>query len=319
MFGGLESTQKLLGSDNISDEKTKQKRSFWALQIGETSCSDDSNSLRTVCVEISTSAIGDCDSSLSSLFGMACCTMLSRHLLVVTGGVQSGGLHSTSIPPPPVQAFWMYSRYSQKDALCIERVPFYFDQQSTFDFSSLIHHCCLPVSHDTILLVGGGVSSFAFGEHYARSFHLRIDTELNERDDTIKSGMLVENQKIFDSKIWNGAIINPKLPSNAEITNVVYVEPQNAKRMKNHLQEMGWLEKKYRMIKCTSTASNDGGSKHLVKIAIPISNNCDLTALLADDFCKSLIISDGQMEMPFSTSQYAAAAAAGGNSKKLKG
>jgi hypothetical protein len=130
--------------------------------------------------------------------------------------------------------------------------------------------------------------------------------------------MLVENQKTVDSKIRNSTIINPKLSSNAEITDVVYVDPQNAKRMKNHLQEMGWLEKKYRMIKCTSTASNDGGSKQLIKIAIPISNNCDLTALLADDFCKSLIISDGQMEMPFSTSQYAAAAA-GGNSRKLKG
>jgi hypothetical protein len=43
------------------------------------------------------------------------------------------------------------------------------------DFASLVHHCCIPVSNNSIFLLGGGVPSFSFGEENAKSHHLIID------------------------------------------------------------------------------------------------------------------------------------------------
>jgi tRNA wybutosine-synthesizing protein 3 len=40
------------------------------------------------------------------------------------------------------------------------------------NLGSLVHHCCLPISASEFVLVGGGVSSFAFGDVFARHvFH----------------------------------------------------------------------------------------------------------------------------------------------------
>ena len=92
-----------------------------------------------------------------------------------------------------------------------------------------------------------------------------------------------------------------------EIANVVYVSPKHARQTKNFLQQKGWLEKRYRMIKIDRKNEQNGDEsrsssslpKHMV--AVPISVPfIEATAVLSE-----FILHHGEAELPLSTSQYA--------------
>jgi hypothetical protein len=149
--------------------------------------------------------------------------------------------------------------------------------------------------------------------HCHSSFHLHIDTEKNcfDSDESGASSGLLHCQT-DKGKPLVGANVDPK-QLNSRTTKVVYVDPPNAKALKNYLQEKGWLDKKYRMTKVVAQSDGVGAPcGDVVPIALPILlHEGDVSVLLADEFCKHIILSHGEMDMPFSTSQYAA----GGNKR----
>ena len=92
------------------------------------------------------------------------------------------------------------------------------------------------------------------------------------------------------------------------ITNVVLVAPTNAKRVKMELQSLGWLDKRFRMIKLSPN-----------NIALPIKQDAWQSLKAADlqtaettspqeKTWHSLILNQEEKheDMPFSTSQFAA-------------
>ncbi|OEU07586.1 hypothetical protein FRACYDRAFT_251007 [Fragilariopsis cylindrus CCMP1102] len=337
VVGGLQSTQQLLQPfEHDNDETTT---TIWACRFGDSKKKKKNKicipSTKATVVPIDPHGCSPLNSDTRSLFGTACCTMMSNNLLVITGGIQ----HGKSIKSTPLQAYWISnneSSSSKVSKLRLQRIALGYDHNSMnhqqvdrksttvpIDFGSLVHHCCITISDNEFLLVGGGVASFAFGECYARSHHILIDTN-NSRgsstDDhgtqnslsnlsvrTTKKSILDSDNlpcQTGDSKTSNGEA--------AEMTNVVYVAPKHARQAKNTLHQKGWLDKRYRMIKVMTTAVNTPGKENNEEkieaaassqqlIVVPIS--VPFTEVLS--VCNEWIIDHGQKEMPFSTSQYA--------------
>lgn len=80
---------------------------------------------------------------------------------------------------------------------------------------------------------------------------------------------------------------------------VVMVAPPNAKGAKTKLQAQGWLDKRYRMTKSSSS-----------QIAVPITANAwhelRKELAIAEGPWHGVILDQGQQEMPLSTAQFAA-------------
>jgi hypothetical protein len=90
-----------------------------------------------------------------------------------------------------------------------------------------------------------------------------------------------------------------------EVASVVYVAPKDARQAKNSLQQKGWLEKRYRMLKVEhKSEANTGDSTNTIPkqaIAIPISAPfSEVIGLFGEH-----IFGHGEEELPLSTSQYA--------------
>jgi hypothetical protein len=78
----------------------------------------------------------------------------------------------------------------------------------------------------------------------------------------------------------------------------VYVEPANAKEAKDALLDCGYLDKCFRMIKTPTKAG-------VAAVAIPITAPYPEIQQDIESTCNNWILEHGQLEMPFSTSQYA--------------
>jgi hypothetical protein len=84
-------------------------------------------------------------------------------------------------------------------------------------------------------------------------------------------------------------------------TYTVMVAPSNAKPVKKKLQDLGWLDKRFRMTKLSSS-----------QIAIPVIADAweelrkQLGSETTEESWYALILDQGQQEMPFSTAQFAA-------------
>lgn len=90
-------------------------------------------------------------------------------------------------------------------------------------------------------------------------------------------------------------------------TNVVYVASKDARKVKNSLQQNGWLDKRFRMIKVdlglrTGTSVHDDNlNQNKQAVALPISVPFVQVAPVFEE----LILHHGEEELPFSTSQFA--------------
>lgn len=186
VFGGLGSTHDIL---QVFEERTASasKKNWWACRVGETKEQDEPSdchgalelsSKHTRFTIVTTPHLEHPEAEISSsYFGMACCTFLSKHLFLVTGGVH------TTLPNPtrdqsdapesvfPIQAFWVSNKITSKQAvLHIQRVPLLLENKgghTLLEFGSMLHHSCITISSNEVLFVGGGVQSFAFGECYS--------------------------------------------------------------------------------------------------------------------------------------------------------
>jgi len=143
-----------------------------------------------------------------------------------------------------------------------------------------------------------------------RSFHLQcittdglLDTrtglEAFQKEETQNAPKLMKE----NSSNCQKPTATSKSP-NSVMTDVVYVAPGNAKQLKSVLETKGWLDKRFRMTKVASIPSSepeDNTSSNFPAIAVPI---CISLSVVLDE-CKQWILSHGQLEMPYSTSQFA--------------
>ena len=130
-----------------------------------------------------------------------------------------------------------------------------------------------------------------------------IDTDNSSR----KRNPTSTNKKEDTKESINGAPRTPTASNDGgeakENANVLYVSPKDARQMKNSLQQRGWLEKRYRMIKVQRTQDGDSDTDVLPKqmIAIPVSVPFSEAIAIFGE----MILRTGEEELPLSTSQYA--------------
>ncbi|VEU39638.1 unnamed protein product [Pseudo-nitzschia multistriata] len=365
VLGGLESTKDLLRP--FEDESgCSPLPNEWACRYGDskTKRSGTENDRRTT---IATEAVGVAvdaperllqgggggggGGSFGSFFGMACCTLISNNLLLVTGGIRAA---DTEGAMPSIQAFWISSGCGSpgKHRLRMRRIEVSLGpgtaqgegpRPAALDFGSMVHHCCVALSNNEVLLVGGGVPSFAFGECYARSHHLLVDTDnadsaglgSGERPGT--SGRTKSPPKQGTPTSVGGSSPNEHSGSKAsssfateakQRTGVVYVLPRDARKAKHVLQQSGCLDRRFRMRKVveavagtvesteppgTSTGERGSGEENQpattpaggTSVAFSIAIPVSGSPAEALALLDGLALRHGEEELPFSTSQYA--------------
>lgn len=164
------------GISNISDLLSSFADSPRPLSNGETNsqpgiCGFDVDS-QGVALFDEKDVGGDSMSSFGGSIGGASCVIKAPNasgetqtLIALTGGVPSSSTASQTIQ-------WCQVISTDKDDDAVALVPRHditIDKsEEKIDFGSMVHHCCIPLPGDSeFALVGGGVSSFAFGPSFA--------------------------------------------------------------------------------------------------------------------------------------------------------
>eukprot|EP00529_Nitzschia_sp_RCC80_P010505 CAMPEP_0113468772 /NCGR_PEP_ID=MMETSP0014_2-20120614/15536_1 /TAXON_ID=2857 /ORGANISM="Nitzschia sp." /LENGTH=763 /DNA_ID=CAMNT_0000361189 /DNA_START=110 /DNA_END=2402 /DNA_ORIENTATION=- /assembly_acc=CAM_ASM_000159 len=269
-------------------------------------------------------------------FGMSCCTLMSKHLVVVTGGISFAEEEKNE---DPIKTYWVTFR---QDEIELDRIPSMVGTNETggsVDVGSLVHHCCLAVGDDDhsndsvdndnrsheIVLIGGGVSSFAFGGTFAKSHHLCFDIN------NISSGgnVTVNLQNGSRGGVSTGLQSSQQQQqlddnNHKPMANVIYVHPSDAKRVKNFLESSKLLDKRFRMMKIDHHPDPDGegDSQTQARIALPViidrasqvvedllSDPSSLTSSSSSSSMilnlKDCILGRGVEDLPWSSSQIA--------------
>jgi len=167
------------------------------------------------------------------------------------------------------------------------------------DFGSCVHHCLVTLPKErgiqsgdenaSAITVGGGVPSFSFGQSYARSYFINVTREIahNTTSKNLQNqikprqqskGPLVSNKS---KSLLPGKTIDGKQTSKVQV-NVIYVPANYAKEVKNELESLGFLDKRYKMIKVEKMPLDnaDGGGDVMAHdgkcvgnlIAVPVMN-----------------------------------------------
>ncbi len=171
----------------------------------------------------------------------------------------------------------------------------------SIDFGSLVHHVILELpfiegGKSNVVSLGGGVHSFAFGQSFARSYALCIDAQ-NGLESKFQEGQIQPSYGGAKRSNENKA---PRLvTSNGKVSNttdVIYVKNRKAKEVKVALQELGFLDRNFRM------APSDNARSF---IAIPVTKACmDTISRQHGDTSSSWLSQvegSGTQDMPYST------------------
>jgi len=165
VFGGLSDTSVFLGSFADSYRSSKAKS---ASQLGISAF--DLNSAGVAILKDGDDGDESIDHMGRSIGGASCVVKVSdaiggtTTLVALTGGVSSNTPESE-----PIQ--WCELKTDEDAVAVIPRHDIKIDAGETVDFGSMVHHSCVtlpsPPDYGEILLIGGGVSSFAFGPSFA--------------------------------------------------------------------------------------------------------------------------------------------------------
>jgi hypothetical protein len=294
VLGGLGSTEHALAP--FAATALSKEGSVRACHIGETR--RDGEQCHTTVRPL------DIASPQKPRFGAAACTL--GRLVVVSGGVESSRSSSSSeeeeeVDLPPLECSIVQVN-SINSGASMAPVPFTFESDGVVDFGSLVHHSCLSISDREFLLLGGGVPSFAFGNTFATSYHVRIDLSCSERSVDGNSSIALEQPAGTTTKTKSTNKKSSPSEAKSAITNVLYVAPVDAKRLKSELESRSLLDKGFRMTKLSSG-----------QIAVPVTVQAaagktfkEEAPSAAEVSWKSCIVGQGKEEMPFSTAQFAA-------------
>ncbi len=163
------------------------------------------------------------------------------------------------------------------------------------NFGSMVHHQCSTLnSHDPgcfeIVIAGGGVQSFAFGQSYAKSYIVKISSH----EVLPQASLSASTQKQSIQFNTNG--------EKEGETDVIYISKMMAKETKNILEKLSMLDRNYRMVKASTDAPIDNASSC---IAIPVTIE-GLTAIKSkssriDISILSQVAGNGRQIVPYSS------------------
>lgn len=266
----------------------------------------DEKSLPTFALKIMEDGIQEIDvaSFLNCTFGSSTSSFnLNNNSFIL----RAGGLSSVQSRQSVPMAALSVAEIVQQDKFSLKQVQYTFPND--IDLGSSVHSTCLSLTQEgnpTLVIIGGGVPAFAFGQSYAKSYLLRvfcteIDDDLDASKVTEKSYTTPQNELINANSMVE--------------TSVLFVLKRNAKELKNALEKYNFLEKKYRMLPAHDSAPvNDPNSC----VAVPISSAClkewrrvktlSLGSDIHSSWC-SLVLNEGTQQVPFSSSML-------GNQKK---
>ena len=119
------------------------------------------------------------------------------------------------------------------------------------------------------------------------SYHIRLKLQSSNPQPTL-----------FEKTESKSVVTNGDIKKKSSMTHAVTVAPKDAKAVKTKLQSLGWLDKRYRMIKQSPQT-----------IAVPIESSAldSMQQILENpsEPWHSLLLGLGEEDMPFSTSQFA--------------
>jgi hypothetical protein len=223
----------------------------------------------------------------------------SGSLVVVSGGVPSNVGKSSS-------ALSLFRTNKDGNRRTLESVPVRCclsddDPSAKLNVGSLVRHSCIslpkrPGGPPSILLAGGGISSFAFGPSFAASYHVSFHPV--RHNDSLPNSSPHESMARVAVKTTAPEATNLK----ESVTDVVFVEKSHAKELKNALEKEQLLDKNYRMIpaKDSCSAPLDNASRYIAVPVLPAFAELSPTdAVLFSWF--SFIAGRGTQVMPFST------------------
>ncbi|GFH45407.1 hypothetical protein CTEN210_01881 [Chaetoceros tenuissimus] len=159
------------------------------------------------------------------------------------------------------------------------------------NFRSMVHHQCSTLnSYDPscceIVIVGGGVPTFAFGQSYAKSYLVKISSQ----EVLPQASLSASTQKQTIQLKTNG--------EKEGETDVIYISKMMAKETKNILEKHSMLDRNYRMVKASTDAPIDNASSC---IAIPVTRE-GLTAIKSKSSRIDIsILGIGRQVVPFSS------------------
>jgi len=290
--GGLSSTAL------ITQEGTEQNMPSLAISLNakERSCT-----------------IRECkESNIYPVFGGSMCTLsiFPEPIFFSSGGLASDAMKEETYQ----ESFIKIVKYVEAEDLnlcpSIQIIPNTMQEISgnCIKFGSMVHHSCVelppPQSNATSLegcaemvLVGGGVPTFAFGQAFAKSYHVTIRPQRNNKTGVgIPPKQLQKKNRIAVNKMKaNG--------SRKGEANVLFVHKRHAKELKTAMDSLSILDRNYRMVKADATAPVD---EPISCIAVPVSRE-GLDFVSSQSHCKAdypwleYVVGSGSQVVPFSS------------------
>lgn len=252
-----------------------------------------------------------------SVVGAALSTFLSGRVAILSGG--AAGANTTSHGDVGISVFLVD---------CDERkwmeVPVVLEG-THLDPGCLVHHSNVVLSDHRMASVGGGVTSFAFGDSFAESFLLDITLKGYGSDvHTSQDDESPSFDKLQDVTAPNAVhavttpiqtMASPPVSSSTTSTTttttttrtpVIYVAPKDAKTVKTLLENQGLLDKGHRMIPIINNTNDQ-----TTRIAIPLTAEAAAASQIVEDdsttSITTMILGRGyETDMPLSTARFAA-------------
>ena len=223
--------------------------------------------------------IRECEeSNICPVFGGSMCTLSTfpEPIIFSSGGLASDAMKEETHQENVIKIM----KYIEAEDLhlcpSIQIIPNTMQEISgnCIKFGSMVHHSCVelpppPQSHATslegcaeVVLVGGGVPTFAFGQAFAKSYHLTIRQQGNSTTSVgIPPKQLQKKNRIAVDKMKaNG--------SRKGEANVLFVHKRHAKEVKTAMDALSILDRNYRMVKADASAPVD---EPMSCIAVPVS------------------------------------------------
>jgi tRNA wybutosine-synthesizing protein 3 len=251
-------------------------------------------------------SIHNCSEATSSgVFGGSMCALSSfnESILFSSGGLACDAMQNDTNHNITVMKYCIESDNSSPS---LQILPNTIQEASnnSIHFGSLVHHSCIELPSSTtgvaeVILVGGGVPTFAFGQAFANSYLVTI------RPQGGKAGTAsthIAHQKRMNR---NKPPMQCKKPNGSRKgeADVIFVHKRYAKEVKTALEGLSMLDRNYRMVKADISAPVDDP---LACIAVPVSR--DVLELVsgqghrnADHPWLAFVMGSGTQVVPFSS------------------
>mmetsp|Transcript_13460 Transcript_13460/g.20472 ORF Transcript_13460/g.20472 Transcript_13460/m.20472 type:complete len:800 (-) Transcript_13460:1513-3912(-) len=220
-------------------------------------------------------------------YGSSCCGFRDQEdktILLFCGGLPMEIDEAKKCDDYPIQVFYYDGELSRYE------INYSRTHDDEINFGSMVHHCCLTLPNVAeFMILGGGVSSFAFGATFAESYHVNFSTNSSVKSEVSCKQILADVKAESEDTSGN----------KSKEVNVVFVEKQNAMALRVALSDDNLLNKHYRMIRADKNAPLNGCGNY---IAVPMNREgFRLLHSREKPIWCSMIVAEGLQEMPLST------------------